>query len=106
MHRRSARHDVEAATDVLAVATDRLARVEQHAAPTGRRVDELQNVIDRRHRMDSTRRILDRWDDHKGIAEAANDLSHALDQWKAWANGRNLPNTALVEVAATLHGQT
>lgn len=56
--------------------------------------------------MDSTRRILDRWDDLEGIAEGANDLCHALDQWKAWANGRNLANTALVEVAATLHGQT
>ena len=40
-----------------------------------------------------------------GVAHDANRLYHALEQWKAWANGRNLDNTALAEIAATLHDQ-
>ncbi len=103
LHRRSARHDVEAATDVLAVATERLTRVEELAAPTRSRVDDLHNIIDGHRQFDPARRILDRWDDLEGVTHQANDLCHALDQWKAWADGRNLYNTALAEVVATFH---
>jgi hypothetical protein len=100
VHRRSARRDVDAAGDVLAVATDRLARAEELAAPTRRRVNELHNVIDDHRRMDSTRRMFDQFNDLEGVARDAGRLCHALDQWKHWADGRNLDNAALVEVAA------
>ena len=90
------------AGDVLAVATDRLTRAEELAAPTRRRVNELHNVIDDHHRMDSTRRMFDQFNDLEGVAYDAGRLCHALDQWKHWANGRNLDNAALAEIAATL----
>jgi hypothetical protein len=102
IHRRSARRDVEAASDVLAVATDRLTRAEELATPTRRRVNELRNVIDDHQRMDSTRRMFDDFNDLEGVAHDAGRLCDALDQWKHWANGRNLDNAALVETAATL----
>jgi conjugative relaxase-like TrwC/TraI family protein len=102
MHRRAARRDVDSASDVLAVATDRLNRVEELAAPTRRRVNELRNVIDDHHRMDSTRRMFDQFNDLEGVAHDAGRLCHALDQWRHWASGRNLDNTALAEIAATL----
>jgi hypothetical protein len=101
IHRRSARRDVETAGDVLAVATDRLNRAEELAAPTQRRVNQLYNLIDDHRRMDSTRRMFDKFNDLEGVAHAAGCLCHALDQWKHWANGRNLDNTALAEIAAT-----
>ncbi len=101
IHRRSARRDVDAASDVLAVATDRLNRAEELAAPTRRRVNQLRNVIDDHHRMDSTRRMFDQFNDLEGVARDARRLCHALDQWKHWANGRNLYDTVLVEIAAT-----
>ncbi len=102
IHRRSARRDVEAASDVLAVATDRLTRAEELATPTRRRVNELRNVIDDHHRMDWTRKMFDDFNDLEGVAYDAGRLCHALDQWKHWANGRNLDNAALAEIAATL----
>jgi chromosome segregation ATPase len=102
IHRRSARRDVETAGDVLAVATDRLNRVEELAAPTRRRVNELHNLIDDYRRMDSTRRMFDQFNDLEGVARDAGRLCHALDQWKHWANGRNLDNATLAEIAATL----
>jgi hypothetical protein len=102
LHRRSARHDVEAASDVVAVASDRLVRAEELAAPTAKRVYELSNITDSHDRMDSTRRMLDQLDDLEGVAHDAGRLCHALDQWKHWANGRNLDNTTLAEIAATL----
>ena len=102
IHRRTARRDVETAGDVLAVATDRLNRAEELAAPTRRRVNELRDVIDDHHRMDSTRRMFDQFNDLDGVAHDAGRLCHALDQWKHWANGRNVSDTVLVEIAATL----
>ena len=102
IHRRSARRDVETASDVLAVASDRLSRAEELATPTRRRVNELRGVIDDHHRMDSTRRMFDQFNDLDGVARDAGRLCHALDQWKHWANGRNVSDTVLVEIAATL----
>ena len=102
IHRRTARRDVETAGDVLAVATDRLSRAEELAAPTRRRVNQLRDVIDDHHRMDSTRRMFDHFNDLEGVARDAGRLCHALDQWKHWANGRNVSDTVLVEIAATL----
>ncbi|HYN31192.1 MAG TPA: hypothetical protein VES40_01090, partial [Ilumatobacteraceae bacterium] len=61
---------------------------------------ELHNLIDDHRRMDSTRRMFDQFNDLEGVTRHAGRLCHALDQWKHWANGRNLDNTALVEVAA------
>ena len=90
VHRRSARRDVDAAGDVLAVATDRLSRAEELAAPTRRRVNELHNLIDDHRRMDSTRRMFDQFNDLEGVARDAGRLCHALDQWKHWANGRTV----------------
>ena len=99
VHRRSARRDVETAIDVLAVATERLNRAEELAAPTRRRVNDLRNVIDDHYRMDSTRRMFDQFNNLEGVARGAGLLCHALDQWKHWANGRNLDDTALTEIA-------
>jgi hypothetical protein len=99
-HRRSGRRDVDTASDVLAVANDRLNRAEELAAPTRRRVNELHILIDDHRRMDSTRRMFDDFNDLEGVAHDAGRLCHALDQWKHWANGRKLDNAALVEVAA------
>ncbi len=102
IHRRAARRDVDAASDVLAVATDRLDQAEELAAPTRHRVNELRNVIEDHHRMDSTRRMFDQFNDLEGVAHDAGRLCHALDQWRHWASGRNLDHTALAEIAATL----
>ena len=101
VHRRSARRDVETAGDVLAVATDRLNRAEDLAAPTRRRVTELHNLIDDHRRMDSTRRMFDQFNDLEGVTHQAGRLCHALDQWKHSGNGRDLDNAALAEIAAT-----
>ena len=100
--RRSARRDVEAASDVLDVATDRLTRAEELATPTRGRVNELRSVIDDHHRMDSTRRMFDDFNDLAGVAHDAGRLCRALDQWKHWTNGRIFDNIALAEIAATL----
>ena len=102
VHRRSARRDVETAGDVLAFASDRLNRAEELATPTRRRVNELHNLIDDHRRMDSTRRMFDQFNDLEGVAHAAGRLCRALDQWKHWANGRNVSDNVLVEIAATL----
>ncbi len=82
LHRRSARRDVEAATDVLAAANDRLTRAEELAAPTRAPLDDLRKIIDDHRQFDSTRRILDEWEDLDGVADRANELCQALDQWK------------------------
>ncbi len=102
VHRRSARHDVEAATDVLAAANDRLTRAEELAAPTRAPLDDLRKIIDDHRQFDSTRRILDEWEDLDGVAVRANELCLALDQWKHWANGRDVRSADLVEIASTL----
>ena len=102
IHRRTARRHVEAATDVLAVATDRLTRAEEHAAPTRRRVNELQDTLNGHRQVDSTRRLFDRWDDLDRNAHRANDLCRALDKWEHWAHGHKLDHTALANLAHTL----
>ena len=102
VHRRSARRDVEAATDVLAAANDRLTRAEELAAPTRAPLDDLRKIIDDHRQFDSTRRILDEWEDLDGVAVRANELCQALDQWKHWANGRDVRSADMVEIASTL----
>ena len=102
-HRRSARRRVEPARDVLAVAEDRLARLEELAEPTRRPLADLRQIIDDRNRFDSTRRILDEWDDLDGVADRANELCQALDRWKEWAGGRDVSPAELVEIASALH---
>ena len=102
LHRRSARRDVEAATDVLAAANDRLTRAEELAAPTRAPLDDLRKIIDDHRQFDSTRRILDEWEDLDGVAVRANELCQALDQWKHWANGRDVSSADMVEIASTL----
>ncbi len=103
LRRRSARGDVDAATDVVAAAIDRLARAEELAAPTQQRVAELNNIIDGHYRIESARRMLDRHDNLEGVAHRARRLCDGLDEWANWANGRTLSNSALAEIAATLH---
>ena len=88
--RRSARRDVEAASDVLAVANDRLARAEELAAPTRAPVDDLRKIINDDRRFESARRIFDEWNDLDGVADRSNDLCQALDQWTDWAGGRQV----------------
>ena len=105
VHRRSARHDVEAATDVLAAANDRLARAEQLAAPTSAPLEALSKIITDHRQFDSTRRILDDWDDLEGTAEQANELCQTLDRWKDWADGFDVRSADLVEIASTLQHQ-
>ena len=98
VHRRSARRDVEAATDVLAAANDRLTRAEELAAPTRAPLDDLRTIIDDHRQFDSTRRILDEWEDLDGVAVRANELCQALDQWKDWADGTDLTQHQLTWV--------
>jgi hypothetical protein len=100
--RRSARRDVEAASDVLAVANDRLARAEELAAPTRAPVDDLRKIINDDRQFESARRIFDEWNDLDGVADRSNDLCQALDQWKDWAEGRKISKAALVEIVSTL----
>jgi len=45
--------------------------------------------------------MFDPWDNLEGVTHHAVCLCYALDQWKHWANGRNLDDTALAEIAAT-----
>jgi conjugative relaxase-like TrwC/TraI family protein len=100
--RRSARRDVEAATDVLTAANDRLARAEELAAPTRAPVDGLRKIINDHRQFDSARRIFDEWNDLDGAADRSNELCQALDQWKDWADGCKVSPAALVEIAFTL----
>ncbi len=102
VHRRSARREVEAATDVLAVANDRLARAEELAAPTRAPLDALHKIIDDYRRFDSTRRVLDEWHDLDGAVDRANELCKALDQWKHWANGSDVRSADLGDIASAL----
>jgi len=102
VHRRSARRDAEAATDVLAAANDGLARAEELAAPTRAPLDHLRKIIDDHRQFDSTRRILDEWEDLDGVAIRASGLCQALDQWKDWADGQNASTSELVGVATAL----
>ncbi len=102
LHRRTARTDVAAATDILSVATDRLERVEQAAAPTQQRVNELHHIIDHHRQTDSTRRILDRWNNLDTINQRADELCQALDHWKRWANGHHVPDTVIADVVIAL----
>jgi hypothetical protein len=102
VHRRSARREVEAATDVLAAANERLARAEELAAPTRAPLDGLRKIIDDHSQFNSTRRILDEWEDLDGAADRANELCQTLDYWKEWADGRRVSPAALVEIASTL----
>jgi hypothetical protein len=103
VHRRSARRDVEAATDVLSVAEARLAKAEQLATPTRVPLDELRKMIEDHRRFDSTRRILDGWDDLDSAGGRADDLCKALDHWRDWADGRSASPTELTDIAAALH---
>lgn len=103
VHRRSARRAVEAATGVLSAANDRLARVKESAAPTRAPLDELRRIIDDHRQFDSTRRILDEWEDLDGAADRANELCQALDQWQAWAHGRDVNPADLTAVVTTFH---
>jgi conjugative relaxase-like TrwC/TraI family protein len=102
VHRRSARRRVDAATDVLAVAAERLASTEDLAKPTRAPLDGICTIIEDHHRFNSTRRILDQWSDLDGAADRANGLCQALDQWKDWADGRSVSPTELTDIAAAL----
>ena len=87
----------------LAVANDRLIRAEELAAPTRTPLDELRKIIDDHRQFDSTRRILDEWDDLDGASKRATDLCQALDRWKEWAGGRDVSAAKFVEIASALH---
>ena len=100
--RRSAHRDVEAASDVLAVANDRLARAEELAGPTRAPVDDLRKIINDDCEFESARQIFHEWNDLDGAADRANELCQALDHWKDWADGRTISEAALVEIASTL----
>ena len=103
VHRRSARREVEAATDVLAAANDRLARAEELAASTRAPLDDLRRIIDDHRQFDSTRRILDEWENLDGTAVGANAFCRALAYWNDWADGLNFSASDLVDLASTLH---
>ncbi|MGZ0192452.1 MAG: ATP-dependent DNA helicase [Acidimicrobiales bacterium] len=53
VHRHSARREVEVATDILAVADDRLTRAEELAVPTRAPLDDLRKIIDDHRQFDS-----------------------------------------------------
>jgi hypothetical protein len=104
LQRRSARRNVEAANDVLAVASERLARCEQAAEPTCRPLSELRDIVDHHDRIHSTREMLDDLNNLDGHADRAEHLCDALDTWKHWANGHKLPATQLRNMVAVLGG--
>ena len=104
LQRRSARRNVEAANDVLAVASERLARCKQAAEPTRRLLNELRDIVDHHDRIHSTRELLDDWNNLDGHADRAEQLCDALDTWKHWAKGHKLPATQLRNMAAVLGG--
>ena len=102
--RRSARRGVEAANDVLAVATDRLARCEHAAEPTRQALNELRDMVDYHDRIRSTRDMLDDWTNLDAHADRAERVCEALDRWKRWANGHSLPVGHLRNIVAVLEG--
>jgi hypothetical protein len=102
VRRRSARREVEDATDVLAAVNDRLARAEELAAPTRAPLNDLRQFINDHRQFDSTRRILDEWEDLDGDAIRSSELCQALDRWKDWADGCDVRSADLVEIASTL----
>ena len=104
VHRRSARRDVEAATDVLSGTNDRLTRADELAAPTRAPLDDLRIIIDDHRQYDSTRRILDEWDNLDAAAHRASDLCRALDRWKDWAAGRKVSPRAELLPPSFMHG--
>ncbi|MGB0112691.1 MAG: MobF family relaxase [Ilumatobacteraceae bacterium] len=107
LQRRSARRGVEAANDVLTVATERLARCEQAAELTKRPLSGLRDIVDYHDRIQSTRDMLDDWTNLDAHAERAERVCDALDQWKHWANGHRLPVGQLGDVIAVLeHDRT
>ena len=60
-------------------------------------------MIEDHRRFDSTRRILDGWDDLDSAGGRADDLCKALDHWRDWADGRSASPTELTDIAAALH---
>lgn len=59
LQRRSARRNVAAANDVLAIAAERVTRCEQAAEPTHRPLNGLRDIVDHHDRTHSTRELLD-----------------------------------------------
>jgi hypothetical protein len=104
LQRRSARRNVAAANDVLAVAAERLARCEQAAEPTRRPLNELLDIVDHHDRIHSTRELLDDFNNLDGKADRAEVLCDALDTWEHWAKGHKLPATQLRNMVAVLGG--
>jgi hypothetical protein len=104
LQRRSARRNVEAANDVLAVAAERLARCERTAEPTRRPLNELRDIVDHHDRIHSTRELLDDFNNLDGKADRAEHLRDALDTWEHWAKGHKLPATQLRNMVTVLGG--
>jgi conjugative relaxase-like TrwC/TraI family protein len=104
LQRRSARRNVEAANDVLAVAAERLAKCEQAAEPTRRPLNELSDIVDHHDRIHSTRELLDAFNNLDGKADRAEVVCDALDTWEHWAKGHKLPATQLRNMVAVLAG--
>ena len=102
--RRTARRGVEAANDVLAVATERLAKCEQAAEPTKRPLSELRDIVDYHDRIQSTRDMLDDWTNLDAHADRAERVCDALDRWRQWANGHSLPVGQIRNVVVVLEG--
>ena len=104
LQRRSARRNVEAANELLAVAAERLARCEQEAEPTRRPLSELSDIVDHHDRIHSTRELLDDFNNLDGHADRAEHLCDALGTWKHWANGHKLPAERLRDMVDVLGG--
>ena len=62
----------------------------------------FRKVIEDDRQFDSTRRLLDTWNEVDGIADRATELCQALDRWQQWANGRDVTVTDLTDVATVL----
>ncbi len=88
--------------DVLAIVEDGLQRAEQLAAPTRSSLDDLRKIINDHHQSDSTRQILDGWNDLEGVVDRADELCQTLDRWNRWADGREVSPTGLLEIAVAL----
>lgn len=104
LHRRTARHTLNEATEDVATARTALDELTRRAQPL---LDQREQLRQEQHRLQQHRKIdqqltrsLDRYANRLTTAQQRLD---ALDTWHAWATGHNPAPTALVNAANHLH---
>jgi hypothetical protein len=104
-HRAAERESAVAKRD-LDAATARQAKVEANAAPASEALAEATEKLRDLQRDIRTDHVFDRWTSPAQQAAPLRTLSAALDDWKRWANGHDLPESRLATTMTALSTAT